>query len=146
MRRLALILLIVAILTTRGAQSSPPLVTPSDPAGAAFFETNIRPLLLTHCYSCHSANTQPLQPNLRLDDPNAWRQGGNHGPALIPGKPEESLLIHAVRYTDPHLQMPPAGKLSPQQIHLLETWIAQGAPGPRVGSVGKPVDIASGKK
>ena len=63
----------------------------------AFYESKVRPLLIDHCYTCHSAAASKLKGELRLDSPSAWKKGGSSGPALIAGKPDESLVVKAVR-------------------------------------------------
>jgi cytochrome c553 len=94
-----------------------------------FFESKIRPLLVTHCLKCHGDEKQ--ESGLRLDSPLHWKKGGLSGPAIIPGKPQDSLLLRAVKKTDPDLQMPPGKtKLSPQEIVSLEQWIRAGAIAP----------------
>ena len=72
-----------------------------------FFEAKIRPLLVERCYECHSAESKKLKGGLRLDSRAGLAKGGDSGPAITPGKPDQSLLIKAVRYADPDLQMPP---------------------------------------
>ncbi|MBL8810727.1 MAG: DUF1549 domain-containing protein [Planctomycetaceae bacterium] len=91
-----------------------------------FFELHIRPLLAEHCYSCHSDEKQKGQ--LRVDSPASLLTGGESGPAIVEGKPEESLLIQAVRYES--FEMPPNGKLPEESIRLLEEWVRRGAPWP----------------
>jgi hypothetical protein len=106
----------------------------AEPAGLEFFEKHVRPLLVEHCYKCHSAQAEKLKGGLLLDTRDGVLKGGDTGPALLPGDPDKSLLIKAVRYTDPDLQMPPlksGGKLSDEQIHHLEAWVKMGAPDPR---------------
>ena len=117
------------ILTTFGllallAASAP---AADDPKGIDFFEKNIRPVLVEHCYKCHSANAKKLQGGLSLDTRDGIRKGGDTGPAVVPGKPAESLLLTAVRYTDESLQMPPKGKLPAAAIADLEAWVNEGA-------------------
>src|SRR5881628_1971161 len=103
-------------------------------AQTAFFENKIRPLLTKNCYKCHSSESLKLKGELRLDTREGLLKGGSSGPAIVPGDPEKSLLIKAVRYTDPDLQMPPKGdKLSDEQIKDLVTWVKMGAPDPRTG-------------
>ena len=100
--------------------------------GIEFFEKKIRPILTDNCYMCHSAQADKPMSGLRLDTPQGMLKGGNSGrPAVVPGHPEQSRLVTAIHYSDPKLQMPPAGKLTEQQIKDLETWIAMGAPDPR---------------
>lgn len=93
-----------------------------------FFETEIRPLLAAECYDCHGP--EKAQNGLRLDHRELILKGGESGPALIPGKPGESLLIGAVHRRDPDFMMPPKKALQPAQIAALERWIALGAPWP----------------
>ena len=101
-----------------------------------FFETKIRPVFAENCYQCHSAKAEKIKGGLRVDSPEELIKGGGSGPALVPGDPDGSLLIKAVRYTDPDLQMPPKGKkLSDEQIADLEAWVKMGAPDPRVATV-----------
>jgi hypothetical protein len=97
----------------------------------AFFETSIRPLLAEKCYACHSSKSKSLEAGLRVDSRAGLLQGGDSGPALVPGDPEASLVIRAVRYEDPALQMPPRSRLSEREIAALERWIQSGAPDPR---------------
>jgi mono/diheme cytochrome c family protein len=101
-------------------------------AQSEFFENKIRPILADNCYKCHSPAKGKPKAGLELDWKGGWQKGGDSGPAIVPGDPEKSLLVKAVRYTDPDLQMPPKGdKLSPPQIADLVTWIKMGAPDPR---------------
>ncbi|MFT6618204.1 MAG: hypothetical protein ACJASX_001091 [Limisphaerales bacterium] len=107
------------------------------PAGAAddvqraamtFFEKEVRPILVKRCHDCHSGSKQ--KGGLRLDHIGYLKTGGDTGPALIPGKPEESALIEAVRYGNKDFQMPPKTKLPDAEIAVLEKWIRIGAPWP----------------
>ncbi len=105
-----------------------------DPPGVEFFEQRIRPILVDHCYDCHGPST--AESKLRLDTKSGWQRGGERGPVIVPGDPAASLLLSAVSYRDPQLQMPPpdaGGKLTARQIDDLTTWIRQGAPDPRTG-------------
>lgn len=95
----------------------------------AFFESKIRPLLVERCIECHGEKKQ--KGGLRLDSRAAWQAGGDTGKAILAGKPEESLLIKAVRYADKDLQMPPKKALPPEEVALLVEWIQQGAVDPR---------------
>ena len=101
------------------------------PDGVAFFESRIRPLLIQHCYECHSAESKEVQGELLVDSRHGIRQGGSLGPAVIPGDVAKSLLIKAVTYADKDLQMPPDGKLTEGEIADLTTWVAMHAPDPR---------------
>ena len=95
-------------------------------ADLQFFETHIRPLLAKRCYECHGEQKQ--KGALRLDGLNTMLAGGETGPTIVPGKPEESLLIEAVRYES--YEMPPEGKLPDEEIALFVRWIEMGAPWP----------------
>src|SRR5262249_10915180 len=107
--------------------------------GIEFFEKKIRPRLSDSCYMCHSAQAEKPMSGLRLDTPEGMLKGGNSGqPAVVPGHPEKSRLVSAIHYSDPDLRMPPAGKLTDQQIKDFETWIAMGAPDPRKASDSAP--------
>ena len=102
------------------------------PEQIEFFENKIRPLLSDHCYECHSAKSKSIKGGLKMDTRDGLLKGGDTGPAIVPGDTEKSLLIKAVRYTKPDLQMPPKNKrLAPEQIAALETWVKMGAPDPR---------------
>jgi mono/diheme cytochrome c family protein len=101
----------------------------ASPEQIAFFEARIRPLLVNHCIACHGVTKQ--KGGLRLDSRPAWAKGGDSGPALVPGKPEESLIIKAVRHTDDDLRMPPDKRLPASDLALLVEWVRQGAPDPR---------------
>lgn len=94
------------------------------------FELEIRPLLAKHCLQCHGEEKQ--ESGLRLDSPAAWEKGGVSGRAIVAGKPAESLVLLAVKKTDPDLQMPPGDRqLSQREIASLERWIKAGAIAPR---------------
>ncbi len=99
----------------------------SSPAAAEFFEKQIRPLLVDSCLRCHG-DTKP-KGALRLTSRDQLLKGGNSGPAIIPGKPDESLLIRAICYEDSP-KMPPKGKLSARQIDVFKLWVKMGAPWP----------------
>ncbi len=97
----------------------------------AFFESKVLPVLKTRCYECHS-HEKKMKGGLTLDSKSGWEEGGENGPAIMVGKPEESLIIQMVRWTDKDHQMPPKEKLSAAEIALLEEWVKLGAPDPRV--------------
>ena len=101
------------------------------PAGVEFFEKNIRPVLAEQCYTCHSANAKKVKGQLLLDTRAGVLKGGVSGPILMPGQPDKSRLIEAIRWADPDLQMPPKQKLTPKQIVAFEQWVKMGAPDPR---------------
>ena len=118
------------------------------PAQLDFFEKQIRPLLVEHCYECHSGGSKKLQAELRLDFRDALLKGGDSGPVIVPGNADESLLIHSVRYES--YEMPPKGKLADSDIALLEQWVNDGAawpeePSPESSGDGKQFDLDSRK-
>jgi hypothetical protein len=115
----------LAVLLALGAGRG--LAAEPDPAAVAFFEKQVRPLLVEHCHGCHSAKANKTRGGLALDSRGAILTGGDTGPAVVPGKPEQSLLVSAVHATKAELQMPPKGKLRPQQIAVLEKWVRDGA-------------------
>jgi len=99
--------------------------------GLAYFEQHIRPLLAERCYACHSSREKKQKGGLLLDSRAGWGNGGDQGPAVVPGDVEASLLIRAVRYTAPDLRMPPDKPLSREAVARLEHWVKIGAPDPR---------------
>ncbi len=101
--------------------------------GAAFFESRIRPLLAEHCYECHSDRKTHPKGGLRLDTRAGLLAGGENGPVIVPGDPEASRLVRAVRRSDPELEMPPDEELSDAEIADLIEWVRRGAPDPRTG-------------
>ncbi len=104
--------------------------------GISFFEQKVRPALVEHCYECHSAEAKKLKGNLFLDSKAGWQKGGDSGkPIIVPGKPDESLLIRAIRHVELDLEMPPKKpKLPEAVIANLVTWVKLGAPDPRDGT------------
>ena len=109
------------------APASLPTPAPVSEEDAIFFERSVRPLLAARCWDCHSG--EEPEASLRLDAWDAMVGGGDSGPAVVPGKPAESLLVTAIHYHD-DLQMPPDGKLRAQEIEILIEWIRRGAPWP----------------
>jgi mono/diheme cytochrome c family protein/cytochrome c553 len=107
------------------------------PTQLEFFEKRIRPLLADNCSQCHGPEKQ--RGGLVLTSRGGALKGGDRGPAVVPGKPDESRLIRAVRYADADLRMPPKGKLTEAQIADLVAWVAIGAPGPEDGGAGHEV-------
>ncbi len=97
----------------------------------AFFEAKVLPVLQARCYECHS-HEKKMKGGLTLDSRSGWEEGGENGPAIMVGRPEESLIIKMVRWTDKDHQMPPKDKLPAAEIALLEEWVKRGAPDPRV--------------
>ena len=97
----------------------------------AFFESRIRPVLVEHCYKCHSGRTKAPKGGLRLDSREALLRGGENGPAIVPGKPDDSLLLKALSHEGEVAEMPPDEKLPDRVLADFRQWIASGAPDPR---------------
>jgi len=95
------------------------------------FEKLVRPLFVQHCVSCHGPEKQKA--GLRLDSKTGWQAGGENGPAVVPGNPDKSLLVKAIRGADGVARMPPKGKLSDREVAVLTTWVKDGANDPRTG-------------
>jgi len=116
-------------------------------SGTEFFEKKIRPVLVEHCYSCHAADAKNIRGGFVLDTRDGIRKGGESGPALTAGKPEESLLLDAIRYES--FEMPPKGRLPDSVIADFEKWIRMGAPDPRDGpavNIESAMDIEEGRR
>lgn len=99
-----------------------------------FFEKKVRPLLVEHCYACHSADAKMIEGGLRVDGRARLLRGGDSGAAIVPGNAEQSLLVKAIRYQA--VEMPPQGKLAAAEIEFLVRWIDRGAPWPQESSGG----------
>jgi hypothetical protein len=110
------------------AGAADPKARPVTPQEAEFFESRIRPVLTENCFGCHGQAKQKA--GLRLDSLQALLQGGDNGPVVLPGDPENSRLILAIRYSG-ELKMPPKGKLPPPAVEALTTWVRMGAPWPQ---------------
>src|SRR5439155_10172281 len=91
-----------------------------------FYETKVKPILSENCFKCHSHQAEKIKGSLVIDSREGALKGGDSGPAILPGDPEKSLLIRAVRHVDEDLQMPPKKKLAEAQIALLTEWIMIG--------------------
>jgi hypothetical protein len=118
------------------------------PAGPTFsresieyFESRVRPILVDRCFKCHAEKKQSN--GLRLDSREAALKGGDSGPAVVAGKPDESLLVQAVAQTHAELKMPPSGKLPDAAVDTLRQWVAQGAPWPSVSTASRSTGTKS---
>jgi mono/diheme cytochrome c family protein len=117
----------------------------------AFFESKVRPVLVKHCYECHSAEAGKSKGGLTLDTKQSIRAGGDTGPAVVPGDVAKSLLLTAIKHSDPDLEMPPKEPQLPKSVIAdMEAWIKAGAADPRESAVKAaerpPVDVESGRK
>lgn len=120
-----LVLTVLATLPVVSAADPPPTDTGKPEAAQEdFFEEKVRPVLADNCLECHGAEKH--KGGLRLDVRAAMLKGGDTGPAVVPGKPEESPLIEAIRY-EGDVQMPPKKKLKPEEIAALTDWVKRGA-------------------
>jgi mono/diheme cytochrome c family protein len=119
-------ILAVAFLLASGAALVAGEKEPT-PEQLKFFEEKVRPVLAQNCFKCHGEDKQ--KGDLRLDLFESVLAGGESGPAIVPGKPKESLLVEAIKYQS--LEMPPDGKLSESEIEILTQWVAIGAPWPK---------------
>jgi hypothetical protein len=143
---LALACLVVPSLLAPAAVAAPPA------EGVEFFEKKVRPVLVEHCYRCHSEESGKRRGGLALDTRDDVLKGGDNGPAVVPGKPDASLLIQAVRYTEAGAgpkgtRMPPRGKLPDAVVADLEKWVEMGAPDPREARAAKKgIDVEVGRK
>ena len=136
MRSLLGLLIAVSILE----QTATCLAADEQSTGAAHFESVIRPLLAKRCYECHSTETGPANGGLILDTVEGIAAGGDRGSLLVAEGAESNLLLRAVRYHDPDLQMPPEGKLPDAELQRLVTWVESGAPLPDYTSAPRAVD------
>jgi cytochrome c553 len=110
----------------------------ADPAvDSQFFESKIRPVLVESCYKCHSADAERVKGGLLLDTREGLLKGGESGPAIVPGDPDKSRLIAALRYKDEQLQMPPKEALPAEVVANFEKWVKAGAPDPRAERIAK---------
>lgn len=146
----------IVLLSGLGFFRTPPAgaADGTDEAANEYFEKQIRPILATRCYSCHSNKladgAKEPKGNLRLDSRAAALKGGDTGPAVVPGKLKESLLVDAINYGDLY-QMPPKSKLPAEEIAALTKWVEMGAPWPAgnspdsVGAADKVFDLAARK-
>jgi len=118
----------------------------SAPQSPEYFESSVRPVLVENCYDCHG---EQRMGGLRLDSRDAMLKGGRSGPAIVPGDPEKSLMIQAVRQTRDTLKMPKGGQLKPAEVDVLVEWVRAGAPWPvavQTAAAGKPADAGSAMK
>ncbi len=132
-----LILLSLVVLLGRATSAEEKKALPAaSPQDIEYFEKKVRPILAERCYSCHSSTAKTIHGGLKVDSAQALYAGGDSGASIIPGKPEESLLIAAILYdSDADYQMPPKGKLPESEIAELKEWVRRGAPFPDDGSV-----------
>jgi mono/diheme cytochrome c family protein len=123
-RALQIVAAVIGSLSLCAALSAAPVANDAN----RFFHSDVKPLLNTRCVSCHGPDK--AEGGLRLDSRERTLKGGDSGPSLVPGKPEKSLLLMAIKRTHKILEMPPKEKLSGRDIDVIERWIRDGAPWP----------------
>jgi hypothetical protein len=102
-----------------------------DREGSELFEKAVRPVLVERCFRCHGGEVKAPKGGLSLATPEGILRGGDSGPAVVPGDPEKSLLVRAIRHDDGAPRMPPKGaRLTPNEVAAFEAWIRRGAPTP----------------
>ena len=111
------------------------LAAAADDDSTEYFEKNIRPVLARQCYACHSEKSKPVQGDLLVDSKEGLLRGGKSGaPAIVPGKPDDSLLIKAIRGAHKDLKMPPGKPLDESVVQAFTKWVEMGAPDPRIAT------------
>ena len=134
----------ILVVLALGLVTAAPAVA-ADPKGLEFYEKKVRPVFAEHCGKCHSseaAKNKKLKGGLLLEGRDALLAGGDSGPAVVPGKPAESLLVETLKY-DGDVKMPPKGKLPAAVVADIEKWVAMGAPAPAaVGGPAKQVGLS----
>ncbi|NBP16296.1 DUF1549 domain-containing protein [bacterium] len=129
------LLILIAIFYTSSIYANPQI---------DFFESKIRPVLASQCYSCHSSKNKDIKGGLVVDSKDGLLKGGDSGAAIIPGQPENSLLIQAMNHDG--YEMPPSKKLPDYVIQNFYLWIKMGAPDPRIPKDTKNKEIIDAKK
>jgi len=135
------------LCTQSGAALQADEPTADRQAQVDFFEAKIRPVLVQHCYQCHSAQSKSVKGGLLLDTATGLLTGGDSGPSIIPRRSTESILIHALQYET--FQMPPTGRLPAAVVKDFEVWIENGAADPRTGPAAaakKSIDFNAGRQ
>jgi hypothetical protein len=132
-RYASLLLIAGCVFSKELLQAAPPQAEDKPPTReeAEYFEKKIRPILVKHCYECHSGDVEKAKSHFVLDTRDGLRKGGESGMVIVPGKPDDSRLIEAIKYEG--LEMPPREKLPDELIDELARWVERGAPDPRTG-------------
>jgi hypothetical protein len=144
----------IAVFVAGGAVAAQrPIIRPAFPdphpskEAADFFEKKIRPIFVRRCYECHSGDPKKAKGHFVLDTRDGLRKGGESGPSIVPGHPDQSLLIEAIRYEG--LEMPPNERLPDDEVAELVRWVTMGAPDPRIpksNKHGRKIDLAEARK
>jgi hypothetical protein len=139
--------LVAILLAPSGVRADDKPPAKPTPEGVEFFEKKVRPVLVKHCYSCHGEDAKKRKGELRLDTRAGVLRGGATGPAIVPGAPDKSLLITAIKHGTGVEPMPPKEKLPADVIADLEAWVKIFAPDPRDGDTGSQrLDLARAKE
>lgn len=141
----------VVLLLILGTTASAEDTNSPTPEDIEFFEKKVRPVLAARCYACHSNRSKSVKGGLKVDSRGALITGGDSGSAIVPGKPQESLLIAAIQFkANGDYQMPPKGKLPDHEIAALTEWVRRGAPFPggttSTPQGGRKIDFAKARK
>ena len=129
------------LIPMTGAHADQPDAGTASAEDIEFFEKTIRPLLVEHCYECHSKDADPVFAGLKLDTAHDVFKGGDGGQVVTPGKPEESSLIEVLQYApDSDIQMPPEGKLPEPAIAAFTEWVRRGVPFPKDTTAARPAN------
>lgn len=139
LKLLIVISFVAVFLVTPGNLLGDDHLAGSDQSGIDFFETNIRPVLIEHCYECHSLDSGESSGSLRLDSRSAMVRGGVNGAVIDIEQPVNSILLKAIEFDDADLQMPPSGKLSEATLVNFRHWLEMGAPDPRTETTQGPL-------
>lgn len=144
-----LVCFVPAVVLSLPLQAADETAKPFSEADLEFFEKNVRPVLVEHCYECHSGKSDEPEGGLRLDYRDGHLKGGDTGAAIVTGMPEKSRLLTAISYGDVDLQMPPDSKLPAAKIAALREWVKRGAPWPKedvtLSEVSKSFDLEKRK-
>ena len=132
----------VLVVALGGASLTNPRTAQASEEETIFFETKIRPVLVAHCYECHGNDPKNIENDLLLTTAQGIRKGGKSGQVIVQGKPNDSLLVLAIRHSESNLQMP-ADRLPRDVIRDFEQWVARGAFDPRLDENYEPENPAS---
>ncbi len=140
----------IAMLSLLVVSAAAAAAEPPTAEGVAFFEKKIRPVLVAQCYQCHSAQAAQVKGELLLDTREGVLRGGESGEIVVPGEPDKSLLIQALRYSNDAPAMPPRKQLPAEVIADFEQWVKLGVPDSRDGKSvivkSHEIDIAKGRQ
>ncbi len=128
--RLILLMTMPSLLTAMSMMAATCDAQETSTEAEAVFQSQVQPILQERCYSCHSHDAGVMEGGLALDWRSGWEVGGGRGPAILPGRPDDSLLIQAIRHTDQVLKMPEE-RLPDSEIEVLVQWVRAGAVDPR---------------